>query len=479
MGRDSNHDGSHNTGENAPFPGAALHVTRDRMAVLLNAPAIPSNLDDFIDWIHDDLAARKVMPHLLEGLADRIQEAVAKDDAFHGLPIVEGKRPGPPIDGYVEWAKDFFKAGFMVDEETGALNYRKPAAERNVVTNQLLATVHPPQPGEDGIDIFGNRVAGKKGRSMRLRAGRNVRQEENLYYAAREGRIQRDRKTVSVDEVLVVRGDVGLKSGDIDHLGTVVVEGDIGPESVVRATGDIEVDGIIEQADVEAGGNLVVQGGIMGRGKDKILVEGRVQAKFIIDAEVEAGHDIVITREIVQSIVKCMGAISIPHGRIVGGETVARAGFLVGQVGSEALVPTVLTAGRDFRLDDKLEILHAEIDGLFAKRDQLDLKAQRASRQKRLPMMRPEDLQNEDISSLTEEIREIDRRIQVLTAEAEGLKLQSKSNTRARLEILKVVYPESFLGLGEEQLHVRDRFQGPVHAHVAGGKVHLRRGTEQ
>jgi len=465
-------------GKDAGFPGATLHVTRDRMAVLLNSPNIPSDFDEFIDWVREELAAREVMPHLLEKIPDRIREAVAEDDAFHGVAIVEGTPPGPPIDGYIEWAKDFFKAGFVVDEQTGALNYRKPAAERNVVCDQLLATVHPAQPGEDGIDVFGNRVPGKKGRSMRLRAGRNVRQEDDCYYAARGGRIQWDRKTVSIDEVLVIRGDVGLKSGDIDHLGTVEVEGDIGPESVVRATGDIEVEGIVEQADVEAGGNLVIQGGIMGRGKDKILVEGRIQAKFILDAEVEAGQDILINREIVQSIVKCMGSISIPNGRIVGGETVTRAGVVVGQVGSEALVPTVLTAGRDFRLDDKLDILHAEIDGLFAKRDQLDLKLQRASKQKRLPMMRPEDLQRQDVSGLAEEIEEIDRRIQILTAEAEGLKLHSKGSTRARLEILKVVYPESYLGLGEEQLHVRERFHGPVHAHVSGGKVHLRRGTE-
>ncbi|MFO7974687.1 MAG: FapA family protein [Candidatus Hydrogenedentota bacterium] len=469
---------THKDNEDGPFPEATLQVTRDRMAVLLNCPTMPSELDEFIDWVREELAAREVMPHLLEGIGDTIRGVVAKDEGFHGVAVVEGKQPGPPIDGYIEWGGDFFKAGFLVDEETGALNYRKPAAERNVVTGQLLAAVHPPQPGEDGVDVFGNRVPGKKGRARRLRPGRNIRQEDDRYYAAREGRIQWDQKTLSVDEVLVIHSDVGLKSGDIDHLGTVVVQGDIGPESVVRATGDIEVEGIIEQADVEAGGDLVVEGGIMGRGKDKILVEGRIQAKFIIDAEVEAGHDIVINREIVQSTVKCMASISIPNGRIVGGEIVARAGVLVGQVGSEALVPTVLTAGRDFRLDDKLEILHAEIDGLFTKREQLDLKLQRASKRKRLPMMRPEDLQNGDVPALTEEIKEIDRRIQVLTAEAESLKLQSKSNTRARLEILKVVHPESYLGLGEEQLHVRERFRGPVHAHVSGGKVHLRRGTE-
>jgi len=87
-------------------------------------------------------------------------------------------------------------------------------------------------------------------------------------------------------------------------------------------------------------------------------------------------------------------------------------------------------------------------------------------------------MQREDTPSLAEEVEALDRQIQALTAEAEGLKLQSQCDTRARLEILKVVYPESYLGLGDEHLHVRERFEGPVHAHLSGGKVRLRRGTE-
>lgn len=478
MGRDENHDIDLDGAPDTPFPEARVSVSRDRMTVLLDAEPIPHDLDAFIPWVLAQLAQQQIRPDLRD---DRIGErirAAASEDAWRGLVLAEGKRPGEPVDGYIEWAGDFFKSGFVLDEETGALNYRKPAAERNVQTDQLLATVHPPQPGEEGADVYGNPVSGKKGRAAYLRAGRNVRQEENAYFAARDGRIQFDLKTVSVDEVLVIRGNVGLKSGDIDHLGTVLVEGDIGPNSVVRATGDVEVSGIVERADVEAGGNLVIRGGIMGSGKDKILVEGRIQARYIIDSRVEAGLDIVVEREIVQSFVRSMGSICVPRGRIVGGETVARAGFLVGQVGSEALVPTVLIAGRDFRLDDKLRVLHREINALFIQQSQLELKLKYLSTPRRLPMVRPGSPGNEDMAQLKQQLDDAVRRIQVLTAEAEDLKLQSQCNTRARLEILKVVYPESYLRLAEEELHVREQFPGPVHAHLAGGKVHLRKGNE-
>ena len=142
-------------------------------------------------------------------------------------------------------------------------------------------------------------------------------------------------------------------------------------------------------------------------------------------------------------------------------------------------MPTVLTAGRDFRLDDKLELLHKELDGLFAGRDQLATKLKRSVSRKRLPMMRETDTPEAAVAALKEELQETDRRIRILTAEAEGLRLHSKSHTRARLEILKVVYPESYLGLGSEQLHVRERFQGPVYAHLSGGKVRLRRGRDE
>ncbi len=480
MGQDTNQGPNGHGDVAAQFPNAEVRVPRDRMAVLLDCERVPAELNTFIEWVCAEMLALQVMPHLCdEQVRERIYDVLAHSDALRGVVIAEGKQPGPPVDGRIEWAADFFKSGFVVDEETGALNYRKPAAERNVTTGQLMAMVHPPQPGEDGIDVFGNRVPGKRGRPALLRAGANVRQEGECHYALRDGRIQWNGKALSVDEVLVIRGDVGLKSGDIDHRGTVLISGDVGPDSVVRASGDIEIEGTVEQADIEAGGNLVIRGGIMGRGRDKIYVEGFIHAKFILDSELEAGHDILVDREIVQSRVKCMESISIPNGRIVGGDAVARAGFIVGQVGTEALVPTVLTAGRDFRLDDKLETLHKELDALFAARDPLAVKLKRSISRKRLPMMRDGDAPEAAIAELKEKLQETDRRIRILTAEAEGLRLQSKSHTHARLEILKVVYPESYLGLGGEQLHVRERFQGPVHAHLSGGKVRLRRGRDE
>ncbi|MGI6461756.1 MAG: DUF342 domain-containing protein [Candidatus Hydrogenedentales bacterium] len=476
MERDDRRDIDLDGAPDVSFPEARVRVSRDRMLVLLDADSIPQNLDAFVGWLLEQLTQLQIRADLLdERIGGRIRAAMG-EDAWRGLVLAEGEHPGKPADGYIEWAGDFFKSGFVLDEETGALNYRKPAAERNVQAGQLLATVHPPQPGVDGVDVYGNRVPGKKGRSVHLRAGRNVRQEDNTYFAMRDGRIQHDRRSVSVDEVLVIRGNVGLKSGDIDHLGTVLIEGDIEPNSVVRATGDIEVNGIVEQADVEAGGNLAIRGGIMGRGEFKIVVEGRIQARYIIDSNVEAGQDIIVEREIVQSLVCSMGTICVPRGRIVGGEAVARAGFIVGQVGSEALVPTLLTAGRDFRLDSKLRALRRDINELFAQQGQLEMRHKFLSTPRRLPMSRPDSAQKDDPAQLKQEMAEVARRIQLLTAEAEELRLHSQNITRARLEILKMVYPESCLRLADEELRVREQFPGPLHARLARGKVHLRKG---
>ena len=107
----------------------------------------------------------------------------------------------------------------------------------------------------------------------------------------------------------------------------------------------------------------------------------------------------------------------------------------VGRVG-DCREPNAFSVGHGVRLrHDKLEALHGEIDELFAQKDKLELEIKRRGKPKRLPMMREEDAQ--DPAPLKENLQETDQRIRILTAEAEGLKLNSKSSTHARLQILK------------------------------------------
>jgi len=60
-------------------------------------------------------------------------------------------------------------------------------------------------------------------------------------------------------------------------------------DSKIRASGDVEIHGIVEAADIEVKGNLYVRGGIGGKERVSIRVGGEVHAMYIRDCVVEAG----------------------------------------------------------------------------------------------------------------------------------------------------------------------------------------------
>ena len=59
---------------------------------------------------------------------------------------------------------------------------------------------------------------------------------------------------------------MGPATGNIDFLGSVIV---LKRKSgfTIKASGDIEINGIVEAAKIEAGGNITVKRGIQGKAK--------------------------------------------------------------------------------------------------------------------------------------------------------------------------------------------------------------------
>lgn len=406
-----------------------------------------------------------------EKLHQRLSSAAAGAEAFQGTVLIEGERPEPPEDGYIEWGGDYFTKGFVVDPETGTIDYRRPIAQTSVEAGDLLAKIIPPKPGKEGRDVFGRPILPGKGAFPVLKIGVNVREDKSSgkFYAVTSGRIRWSGNTLSVDEVYVIEGNVGLETGHISHPGALVVKGDIEPGAEVEVRGDIEVDGIIERADVSAGGDLVVRGGILGRGEKPIRVAGSIHARFVIDAALEAEGDVTVEREIVQCLIKTRGSVLIERGRLVGGETIALTGVAAGQTSSEAAVRTLVIAGQDYRLPGKIAEIESQIEQLEAQ--QKKVRQSIAPLAEREGRMSPESKQTLD--QFRQEEKQIEAEIAQLQRQIEELKNESKAQARLSIEVCKIAYPETILCLGHERLRIKEDAPGPVHALLLEGDVKL------
>jgi hypothetical protein len=141
----------------------------------------------------------------------------------------------------------------------------------------------------------------------------------------------------------------------------------------IRATGDIHVGGTVEAATLDAGGDIIVKGGIIGHGEvhehpDKkqkqgiarIRCDGSCSAHFIENASVETGDSILVANLVMQSELAAINQIMVGTpgtgtGRIIGGLTEATLLVQAASIGSASGVKTRVMVGTNPYLNDKLK----------------------------------------------------------------------------------------------------------------------------
>lgn len=457
-----------------------LRVTEDCMAVLLDCRLSRKNLNSLVSAIEAELASMGIAtPPDRTELKRRIITAVKSGPVLRGAVLFEGQ-PSVPLQGdQIEWARDFFSPRFVMDEKTGTVDYRRRIGRPTVKSGEFLGRLPHFKEGEPGLDVFGAPVPTAKGQKLHVFAGKNVRAEETAegadFYATADGRVYWDRETLFVDEVYIISGDVGLATGHVSHPKGVVIQGSVLDESRVEAGGDIEVTGAVGAADIRTEGELIVHGGIVGTMGGTITVAGGLRAKFILNTRIEAGGDVDVENEIVNTDLKTLGSVNIPRGRIVGGKVTALGSIVAGQAGSMGLVPTLLIAAVDHTLIDALapmkdrlarlttvqRVSHEELDRLLARKKALT------------PM------QESKLKELLAKVPELDETVEKVRAEIGEIEAPTRPMAKPLIEIKRHVHPETTFQIQDERLHVSETCQGPLRAFLEAGEVIVKKSTEK
>lgn len=449
----------------------SLFPTEDRMAITLTCDAPPARLDELLCQIESILMGLGIREEeKLDQAKQRTLKAISSDTHLIGLVLLEGRTPVPPMDGNIEWADDFFREGFVVDENN-RIDYRRLASDRSVSPGQLLAWLTPPKEGEDGQDVFGKVLRVRTARPARLQPGKNVefREEEARYYATSAGRIRCTGKAVHVDDVYTINGNVGLKTGNIKHAGALVVMQDIESDARVEAEGDIEVHGNIEDAEVRTNGKLIVHGGICGRERCIIRAGDSVTARFIQNADIEAGGNIVAEREIDKSDAKARGIV-LAGSRIVGGVVMALGGIESDQIGSEGCVRTTLIAGEDFQLNRQVAAMEAELAGLSVTLEKISTKISPFKHQIRSLSPKVQHA----VATLIKESQRIKAAMDEINEKMTEAKAESKERRKNKIVAKRIIYPETAYQIMSLTLMVREQVFGPVQVVIHEGDIHVK-----
>ncbi|MCX5772671.1 MAG: FapA family protein [Candidatus Hydrogenedentes bacterium] len=453
--------------------GLSVRVSADSLSVVVDCVVTEANVGQLVELLSSELVVLKVVSppdrdRLISWLVGQVSE---HGPVLKEAVVVKGVAPVAPVDGLIEWAGSFFDSGFVIDETTGVIDYRQRAAQHSVQPGQLLAKIKLPVPGVDGQDVFGRRIRAPLAKAALIRTGENVRKEEaeGSLYAVAGGRVRWGGNTLSVDKVCVVEGSVGMESGNVDHPGAVEVMQDVLEDASVKAKGDVEVRQVVEHADIETGGTLTVRGGISGGGTHKVAAAGSVHARYILDAHVEAGQDVVVEREVVHSNVKTRGALVMPKGRLIGGETVALHGGVIGQISSPALVATTFVAGEDFRLSAMLEEKGKAVAQLNGELAQLENGTKTILG--RVATLPPEA--QAKLDEMQKQSDSLKNQIEGLNGEIQEIRQTSEEATRYAVEVRGMIYPEAIFCMGRERLRVQKEIPGPVRVCLLDDRIQV------
>lgn len=341
--------------------------------------------------------------------------------------------------------------------EDGSVDFHQLDMISHCNKDQLIATLTPMDQGKPGIDVCGVIIRPNKVNNSVLRHGNKIYVSEDglRMYSSVDGHVSLVDNRVFVSDTYEVHADVDASTGDIEYEGNVVVRGNVITGFSVRAKGDIEVNGVVEGAYIEAGGQIVLKRGMQGMNKGILKANGNIITKFIENAEVIAGG-YVSTESILHSKVSAKGDIIVggKRGFVTGGEIRSGTMITVKTAGSQMGTATLLEVGIDPRVLEEFRELEKKIATMIADKERLS-QALIMFRKKIATGTQITEEKLEYLKQVTQNNILLEAQIKEARRRYEELKIDVDNNSSGSIKISEVVYPGTKLVISNVIHYVR------------------------
>lgn len=248
------------------------------------------------------------------------------------------------------------------EREDGSVDMRDLGDIVCVKVGDPLAKKIPLTQGKQGYTVTASPLAPEPGEDISLNAGEGTSfspEDNHLLISELVGLPKVIDNGMEVDEVYKIK-NVDVSTGNINFEGSVIIDGDICEGMKVVASGDITVAGFVESAILQAGGDITITGGIIGRKQDienskvtdlkmsaNISAEGKIFAKYCQYAEISCGSDVRIENQLMHSIINVGGRLWLgsedkANGKLIGGYIKAVTSVHAGIVGATAGSNTIV-----------------------------------------------------------------------------------------------------------------------------------------
>jgi len=324
---------------------------------------------------------------VVRGLDETAIRTLLKGKAENGSIVIARGREAVP--GSMETMECLFAADRgrpWKQLDGGQIDLRELNYIQNRRAGDLLTRIKKAIPSVDGFDVRGNIIEAEPMKpGSFFSAGHGVSETNEGLVAEIDGNVRLLQDSVVMEQFIQVE-NVDYSVGNIDFDGSVLVTGMIADGFTVRASSDLHVRKTVGRVYLEAGGDLIINGGLVGDGEGNCKVGGNLFIGFLENSAVKIGGDLLVTEAILHSNIEVGGNVNLNQGRgeIIGGVAMVGGSISCRRIGASRAGQTRIYVGcppeqlKAFQnrgaelktLQEEVENLSRQIDFLRSKSNQ-------------------------------------------------------------------------------------------------------------
>jgi uncharacterized protein (DUF342 family) len=384
------------------------------------------------------------------------ETCVNKSESVTNVLVAKGEAPSDEVQEYLQLNPYL---GVKDDRKGGdhSVDHRARSAFIIVKKDQALAKLRQRKPGKEGSNVYGETLPFKVLKPTGVMAGENTRMEGGLLLSNINGQLIQFKGAIHVKDSLVVKGPIGYTTGNIIFPGNVEIEGPVSDGFKIYSGGSVLIRQTFDVTDTVVKKDLIVVGGIIGRGEAMVKVGGSLRTKFVENCHVAARKSIMVDLEIINSRIFTLETLEMSEkGQIVGGEIHAVKGLRVGKIGKRTGRAARIHCGIDFTLEQEKEKSNNYLRVLAGKMSRL---------RELLNECRPDDSKRPKMEAILKKLAEEQQKAQTRVADLLG-KLPSYEN--AVIEVKGEIAPGTLIEICKTALFVTEPLK----------KVRIRYGRE-
>lgn len=294
---------------------------------------------------------------------------------FELIPVAFGTPPEQGEDGKIveRFLRELPKEVKL--DERGVADYRAQSLVQSIDQGTVICDIIPPREGVAGVRVDGNPAEPYPVKAAKIPCGTNtsVSEDGTQLIASREGHLEYVGGCFQIKPVLEIPGDVDYSTGNIDFRGDVHIKGDVRENFVVKATGTITIDGLVEAAHVEGGNGVLVTCGVLGDNRAFIKSGSYIKAKYLENCVAYAA-DCIYADCIMASQIFSDNAVDVTSGRgtIIGGTIVSAQSIKSRVIGTESGRETNIILGTLPYVQNELDGIETDLQASYQELEQLE-----------------------------------------------------------------------------------------------------------